>query len=290
MGSTKGCRNNVDQLSSKQEWKLQPGYRVAHGFELFVKEKPNRTIPATASVSKFVIKRPKSGAENCQQDGSSKGSRSLVDLEIYRISEAKMQIQVMNSPKKRTNLSNAAGVTLVELLVVMTMIAIVATFALFNFQKSNRGFNLAGAARTFSTYLEQARLDAIRRHNNNASVVLNSNSSYTVNVDVDGTGTTTARTITLPAGTSLSYKLPPATADIDPSTTPITISYDWRGLTANTVSVTFTDSTSGVRPSTVVAGISGDNSTDTSVTGPVTTPTPQVAVSPTSGSKNMNGN
>jgi Tfp pilus assembly protein FimT len=220
---------------------------------------------------------------------SSKGSRSLVDLEIYRISEAKMQIQLMNSPKKRTKLSNAAGVTLVELLIVATLIAIVGSFALVNFQRSNRSFNLAGATRTFSTYLEQARLDAIRRHGN-ASVVLNSTSSYTVNIDFGGTGTTTARTITLPAGTSLGYKLPPATANIDPSTTPITISYDWRGLTAKTVSMTLTDSTSGVRSSTVVAGISGDNSTDTTVTGPVTTPTPQVAVSPTYGMKNMNGN
>jgi prepilin-type N-terminal cleavage/methylation domain-containing protein len=207
-----------------------------------------------------------------------------------------MQIQLMNSPKKSTKLSNADGLTLLELLIVVTLIAIVGSFALFNFQKSNRSFNLAGAARTFSTYLEQARLDAVRRHIdpsvglNNASVVLNSSSSYTVNIDFGGTGTTTARTITLPAGTSLSYKLPPATADIDPSTTPITISYDWRGLTANTASITFTDSISGVVASTSVAGISGDISTDTTVTGPVTTPTPQVAVSPTSGSKNMNGN
>jgi Tfp pilus assembly protein FimT len=212
-----------------------------------------------------------------------------MDLGSYRISEAKMQIQVMNPPKKKTDLSNAAGVTLVELLLVVTLIAIVGSFALFNFQKSNRSFNLAGATRTFSTYLEQARLDAVRRHDN-ASVVLNSNSSYTVNIDFGGTGTTTARTITLPVGTSLSYKLPPATASIDPSTTPITISYNWRGLTANTVSMTFTDSISGVVSSTVVAGISGDNSTDTTVTGPVTTPTPQVAVSATSGIKNMNGN
>jgi Tfp pilus assembly protein FimT len=212
-----------------------------------------------------------------------------VDLENYRISEAKMQKQVMNSEKKRKNLSTSAGITLVELLIVMTLIAIVGSFALYNFQRSNRSFNLAGAARTFSTYLEQARLDAVRRHGN-ASVVLDSNSSYTVNIDFGGTGATTARTITLPSGTSLSYKLPPATTNVDPSTTPITISYDWRGLTSNTVSMTFTDSTSGVASSTVVAGISGDNSTDTAVTAPVTTPTPQVAVSPASGTKNMNGN
>jgi hypothetical protein len=56
IGATKRCRNKVDQLSSKQEWKLQPGDRVVHGFELFVKEKPHRTIPATAPVSKFVMK------------------------------------------------------------------------------------------------------------------------------------------------------------------------------------------------------------------------------------------
>jgi Tfp pilus assembly protein FimT len=201
-----------------------------------------------------------------------------------------MQIQLMNSPKKRTRLSDAAGVTLFELLIVMTLIAIVGSFALSNFQRSNRGFSLSGATRTLSTYLEKARMDSIRRHLN-ASMVLNNATSYTVNMDFGGSGTVTARTITLPAGTTLSYKLPPATTSTDPSTSPVTIQYNWRGLTANNVSITLTDSISGVASSTVVAGLSGDISTDTTVTGPVTTPTPQnTAVTTTSGIKSMSGN
>jgi Tfp pilus assembly protein FimT len=208
---------------------------------------------------------------------------------VYRISEAKMKNQAMNVPKK-TDLSDAAGVTLFELLIVMTLIAIVGSFALVNFRKSNRSFNVAGATRTLSAYLEQARLDAIRRHGT-ATVVLNSASSYTVNIDFSGTGTAAARTITLPAGTTLRYKLPPATTSINPSTTPTTISYNWRGMAANTVSITLSDSTSGVVPSTVVAGITGDISTDTTVTGPVTNPTPQDAtLTTTSWTKSMYGN
>src|SRR3954451_15328616 len=179
----------------------------------------------------------------------------------------------MNFPKKKRKLSDAAGFSLIEALIVMALIGIVTTFALVSFRKSNRSFSVAGASRTLSTYFEKARIDAIRRHGI-ASIVLNSTSSYTVNVDFDGTGTPTTRTFSLPQGTTLSYKLPPATASIDPSTTPITITYNWRGQASNTVAITLADSTSGVAPSSMVVGLAGDISPDSTVTGPVTTPTP----------------
>jgi prepilin-type N-terminal cleavage/methylation domain-containing protein len=198
----------------------------------------------------------------------------------------------MNFPKKKRDLSNAAGISLIEVLVVMTLIGIVTSFALVNFRQSNRSFGVAGASRTLSTYFDKARIDAIRRHAT-ASVTLNSTLSYTVNVDFDGTGTPTARTFTLPQGTTLSYRLSPSTTDIDPSATPITITYDWRGQVtsiSNNVVITLADSMSGVAPSSMVVGLAGDISPDRTVTGPVTNPTPNTIVNPTSGTKNMNGN
>ncbi|HXM47333.1 MAG TPA: hypothetical protein VN956_05650, partial [Pyrinomonadaceae bacterium] len=111
--------------------------------------------------------------------------------------------------------------------------------------------------------------------------------SYTVNIDF-GTGSATARTITLPQGTSLQYSLPPATTSIDPATTPLTITYDWRGRAGSKVLITVTDSTTGVGSSTVSVGAVGDVSTDTTVSGPVSTPTPQTTVSTTAGIKSMN--
>ena len=198
--------------------------------------------------------------------------------------------ETMNSPIKSPKLSSDAGISMLEILIVFALIAIVSTVALINFQNSNRNFNLAGATRTFSSYLEKARVDSIRRHGagGNASVVLNSATSYTVNIDFSGMGTMTARTINLPVGTTLAYTLPPATASIDPGTTPVTIAYDWRGRSTSTVSVTLTDAMAAGTSSNVIAGFAGDVSTDTTVTGPVTNPTPQnTTVSITTGIKSM---
>lgn len=201
-----------------------------------------------------------------------------------------MRKQKMNFPGKKPKLSSAAGFSVVELLVVIAVVAIISTIALISFQKSSRSFNLAGATRNLSAYLEKARVDAVRRHvtDDSARVDINSTSSYTVHIDFSGTGTSIDRTISLPTGTSLRYTLPPATTSIDPSSTPITITYNWRGQTTNTVLLTFTDSTAGVASSTVVVGPAGDLSTDTTVTGPVTTPTPQnTTVTTTTGIKSM---
>jgi len=194
--------------------------------------------------------------------------------------------QITDFQRNRAKLSNSTGFSILELLIVVALIGTVSTIALINFQRSSRNFNVAGATRNLSTYLQKARVDSVRRHGG-ASININSASSYTVNIDF-GTGTATARTITLPAGTSLSYSLPPATTSITPSDTPITIEYDWRGHTANTVSLTLSDSTSGVAPSSLVVGPAGDISIDTAVRGPVTTPTPRnTTVTTTTGIKSM---
>jgi len=197
-----------------------------------------------------------------------------------------MAKQIMNLSPEKSKLGNAAGFSLPELLIAVTIIAIVGSLALLNFWQSTKSFKLAGATRTLSTYLEKARVDSVRRHGG-SFININSATSYTVNMDFGGVGVVTAQTVTLPTGTSLRYTLPPTTTSIDPSTTPTTITYDWRGRPANTVLITVTDSTSAVGSSTVIVGTAGDISTDTTVTGPVTTPTPQTSVSPTSGIKSM---
>ena len=200
---------------------------------------------------------------------------------------SRMHKQFPNFPSKDAKLSNAAGVSVVELLVVMLIVAGLTTLALISFQKSTRSFKLSGATRNLSAYLEKARVNSVRRHGG-ANVVIDSATSYTANIDFSGTGTLNARTISLPDGTSLSYSLPPATTNIDPSATPITITYDWRGRTTSTVLLKLTDSIGGITPSTVIVGPAGDLSTDTTVTGPVTTPTPQnTTVTTTTGIKTM---
>ncbi len=192
-----------------------------------------------------------------------------------------------NVPKTSSKLRSDAGVGIIELIVVFAVVAVISVLALMSFQRSSRSFNLSGATRNLASYLEKARIDSVRRHGG-SNLVINSASSYTANIDFDGSGTLTTRTITLPAGTSLRYTLPPATASIDPSSTPITIDYDWRGRTSSTVVLTLTDSFANVSSSTVVIGTAGDLSADTTVTGPVSNPTPQnTSVTTTSGIKSM---
>lgn len=161
-----------------------------------------------------------------------------------------------------------------ELLVVFVLIGAISSIALVNFKRSSSEFTVAGAARTLSVYMERVRVDSMRRHGG-SSIIINSTSSYTVNIAAAGTGATVAKTITLPVGMRLTYNLPPATTSITPSDTPITIVYDWRGRTPTTVSLNVTDSASGVRSNAIVVGNAGDISMDTTITGPVTNPTPQ---------------
>ena len=197
-----------------------------------------------------------------------------------------MNSQLTNRRRKKPRLSSAAGLSLLELLVVVALIAIVSSFAVVNFARSNRTFKVAGATRTLSNYVEKARMDSVRRHLTSGSITLNSTSSYTVSMDFGGTGTTTSRIVSLPANTSLSYRLPPATTSISPADTPRTIAYDFYGRTTTTVLLTLTDSAGGAS-STVVVGPAGDVSTDTTVTGPVSNPTPLTTVTTTTGIKSM---
>jgi len=197
-----------------------------------------------------------------------------------------MREEMTKLSKTERRLHRADGFSAIELLIVVGIISVVSAFAVMSFLKSNKNLQLAGVTRTFSTYLEKARLDSVRRHGG-ASINVNSSTSYVVNMDFDGSGTTTARTVTLPAGTSISYTLPPAATILDPSSNPTTITYNWRGQAGNAVVLTLTDSTAGVGTKTLVVGPAGDISTDTTVTGPVSTPTPQTSVSTTSGIKSM---
>jgi len=195
----------------------------------------------------------------------------------------------MNFPKKQTKHNSAAGFSLVEMLIVIAIVGVLSAVALFNFQRSKRSFDVSGGTRNLAAYLEKARVDAVRRHvtDGSARVDINSATSFTANIDF-GSGVATGRTFNLPGGTTLSYTLPPATTAIDPATTPISVTYDWRGRTATTVLFTLTDSIAGVDSSTVVVGPAGDLSTDSTVTGPVTAPTPQnTTVTTTTGIKVM---
>ena len=118
------------------------------------------------------------------------------------------------------------GFSMVEILVMATIISIVTAFGLLGITRARASVRLSGAAREYASYVEKARMHSIRRHadeeSERASVAIDeAKTSYDVTMDLDGDGTMDSRTITLPDDVSFE--------------TVETISFDWRGRTWSTV-------------------------------------------------------
>jgi Tfp pilus assembly protein FimT len=135
----------------------------------------------------------------------------------------------MKAPLTQKNLSNAAGVTVLELLIVITMIAVLTGFALMQIVRARQVMIRANAAQEFVGYLEKARLDSVRRRplptsTEMAQVSIVNATYYSVTIDADGNGTLDApKVINLPVNTDLQFN----------GTFPRTIYFDWRGRTVN---------------------------------------------------------
>ena len=119
----------------------------------------------------------------------------------------------------------ARGFSVIELVIVVTILSIVTGFGVMGIKNAKASIRLSGAAREYASYIEKARVYSIRTHADDASqranVAINENqTSYNVNLDLDGDGTLDTRTIPLPDG--VEFK------------TVETIAFDWRGRTWNT--------------------------------------------------------
>src|SRR6266850_1357962 len=111
---------------------------------------------------------------------------------------------------------DASGFTLIQLVIVFAIIAIVSSFALLGINSTRATLRLQNSVRQLGAYLEKARLDAIKRHDN-SSVVFTSPSTYDVTMDFSGSGTVTTRSIPFDNGiTVFSTPLP-------------SVNFNWRG-------------------------------------------------------------
>jgi type II secretory pathway pseudopilin PulG len=134
--------------------------------------------------------------------------------------------------KERNNISvqktlrqrGERGISIVEMLIVVTMIGVVSAFAVMQIAGAQRAMRLSNSAREFTSWLDKTRLDSIRRHavgGERANVTISSANTYTVTIDQDGDGTLDLpRTISFPATHGAVF------AGI---TFPTVIYYDWRG-------------------------------------------------------------
>ena len=123
------------------------------------------------------------------------------------------------------------GVSIVEMLIVVVMIGVVTAFAVMQIAGAQRAMRLSNSAREFTSWLEKARLDSVRRHATTpltvgepdlrASITIASANSYTITIDQNGDGTLDPpRTITIPATHGAAFK---------GVAVPLTIHYNWRG-------------------------------------------------------------
>jgi prepilin-type N-terminal cleavage/methylation domain-containing protein len=108
--------------------------------------------------------------------------------------------------KNSSNLNFESGVTVVELLVVIIIIAIVASIALMNRGSANEQFKRQNVALELKVAFERARFDSVKRRADTAAVqakVTVTPTSYTLTIDRNMDGTLTADedlVASLPAG------------------------------------------------------------------------------------------
>jgi type II secretory pathway pseudopilin PulG len=112
------------------------------------------------------------------------------------------------------------GFTIVQMVITIAIIAVLSTFGVLGIRTARAEFRLQSSARLFATYVEKARLDAIRRHaapgqESSIETYGPGTTGYAVTMDW-GSGVVERKDFVLDDGLSF-------------STAARTVSFDWRG-------------------------------------------------------------
>ena len=134
----------------------------------------------------------------------------------------------MNASLTTKQAKCSAGFTVVELLIVISILSVVSGFALMQITRARQVMIRENAARQLGSYLEKARVDSLRRHPaapaQMAQVTVINATFYSVTIDADGNGALDApKVMSLPADTNLQFNTP----------YPRTIYFNWRGRTVD---------------------------------------------------------
>ncbi len=122
----------------------------------------------------------------------------------------------------------AAGFSMLELLIVVTMMTVVVGFAFMQIARARQIMVRTNAANQLTAWLEKTRLDSVRRRpmttTQMAQVSILDATSYSVTVDSNGDGALdAARVVSLPADADVRFSLP----------YPRVIYFNWRGRTVD---------------------------------------------------------
>lgn len=124
----------------------------------------------------------------------------------------------MASNKLSSSIHKQLGVGVAELVIVTAIIGIVSAVALIQIRSSRSALRVQNSVRQLATYMEKARIDAVRRHGT-TSVTFTDPRTYSVTMDFLSGGSPTTRTFTFQDGVNLaSSELP-------------VVTFNWRGRT-----------------------------------------------------------
>jgi len=105
-----------------------------------------------------------------------------------------------------------------ELVIVVAIIGIVSAFALIQVSSSRAALRVQNSVRQLASYMEKARVDAVRRHAT-STVSFTDTRTYSVTMDFNNAGTTSTRTYNFQDGVQL------ASSDLP------NVTFNWRGRT-----------------------------------------------------------
>src|ERR1041385_8059435 len=110
------------------------------------------------------------------------------------------------------------GAGIVELVIVVAIISIVSAFALLQIRSSRSALRVQNSVRQLASYMEKARIDAVRRHGT-STVSFSNTRTYSVTMDFNNSGSATTRTFTFLDNVQI------ASADLP------NVTFNWRGRT-----------------------------------------------------------
>jgi Tfp pilus assembly protein FimT len=135
------------------------------------------------------------------------------------------------------------GVSVLEVLIMLTMIALISGYAITRISGAQQYMRMENASREFMSYVEKARLDSVRRHAGPPGLLpqppmsfvsITGPRTYTVVMDFDGDGNIDPpRNITIAPDQGLAF-------NTGATPLPLTIAFNWRGRTVNSAAAAIT--------------------------------------------------
>jgi prepilin-type N-terminal cleavage/methylation domain-containing protein len=174
------------------------------------------------------------GAVQCQKAITELGETAMaanltdeIDRQILRNGRAVSKKREVLPKDPELASAGQNGFTVIELLIVLSIISVVSGFALMQITRARQVMIRENAARQFAGYLEKARVDSLRRHpmtsGQMAQVSIINATFYTVTIDANGDGTVDSPTVVSLAPDGLQLNGP----------FPRTIYFNWRGRTVD---------------------------------------------------------